>query len=76
MTIVSTAASGGGLPDLGVFEREKVYTVYLDMKANDEDPAASWILQYAVLQPLRDASDAQRVLQNELMERLRPLTRC
>jgi hypothetical protein len=57
MTIVSTAASGGGLPDLGVFENEKVYTVYLDMKANDEDPAPSWILQYAVLQPQADASD-------------------
>jgi hypothetical protein len=57
MTIVSTAASGGGLPDLGVFENEKVYTVYLDMKANDEDPAPSWILQYAVLQPQANASD-------------------
>ena len=51
MTIVSTASSGGGLPDLGVFSNEKVYTVFLDMKANDEDPAPSWILQYALLQP-------------------------
>ena len=51
MTIESTASSGGGLPDLGVFSNEKVYTVFLDMKANDEDPAPSWILQYALLQP-------------------------
>jgi len=51
MTIVSTASSGGGLPDLGIFHNEKVYTVYLDMKADDEDPAPSWILQYAVQQP-------------------------
>ena len=52
MTIVSTSNSGGGLPDLGVFHDEKVYTVYLDMRANDEDPAPSWTLQYSVLQPV------------------------
>src|ERR1019366_8259036 len=51
MTITSTASSGGGLPDFGVFQNEKVYTVYLDMRANDEDPTPSWTLQYAVLQP-------------------------
>jgi hypothetical protein len=48
MNIVSTASSGGGLPDLGVFHNEKVYTVFLDMRATDEDHAPSWILQYAV----------------------------
>jgi hypothetical protein len=52
MNIVSTASSGGGLPDFGVFQNEKVYTVYLDMRANDDDPAPSWTLQYAVLQPV------------------------
>jgi hypothetical protein len=57
--IESTASSGGGLPDLGIFENEKVYTVFLDMKASDEDPAPSWILQYAVLQPQTNASDLQ-----------------
>jgi hypothetical protein len=51
MSITSTASSGGGLSDFGVFENEKVYTVYLDMRANDEDPAPSWTLQYALLQP-------------------------
>ncbi len=50
-TIVSTGSSGGGLPDLGVFRNEKVYTVYVDMRANDEDPSPSWTLQYALLQP-------------------------
>ena len=34
MTIASTAESGGGLPDLGVFAKEKVYTVFLDMRVN------------------------------------------
>jgi hypothetical protein len=51
MTIVSTPSSGGGLPDFGVFQNEKVYTVYLDMRDNDEDRTPSWTLQYAVLQP-------------------------
>jgi hypothetical protein len=51
MTITSTASSGGGLPDFGVFHNQKVYTVYLDMRATDDDPAPSWTLQYAVLQP-------------------------
>jgi len=61
MTIVSTASSGGGLPDLGVFRNEKVYAVYLDMKANDEDPAPSWTLQYALLQPAPDPADRSSV---------------
>jgi hypothetical protein len=55
MTIASTASSGGGLPDFGVFQNQNVYTVYLDMRANDEDSAPSWTLQYAVLQPDPDS---------------------
>src|ERR1019366_4788071 len=51
VNIVSTASSGGGLPDLGIFHNEKVYTVFLDMRATDEDHAPSWILQYAVRPP-------------------------
>ncbi len=58
MTSVSTPSSGGGLADFGVFHNEKVYTVYLDMKANDEDPAPSWTLQYAVLQPTANEAGA------------------
>jgi hypothetical protein len=51
MTIVSTPSSGGGLPDFGVFQNEKVYTVYLNMRDSDEDKSPSWTLQYAVIQP-------------------------
>lgn len=51
VTITSTPTSGGGLQDFGVFQNQKVYTVYLDMRANDDDSAPSWTLQYAVLRP-------------------------
>jgi hypothetical protein len=57
MTITSTADSGGGLPDLGVFAQEKVYTVFLDMRGKTLDRAPSWTLQYARLRP---AADIQR----------------
>lgn len=56
MTITSTASSGGGLPDFGVFQNQKVYTVYLDMRASDDDKAPSWTLQYAPMQPTHDPS--------------------
>jgi len=49
MTISSTADSGGGLPDLGVFAHEKVYTVFLDMRSTSSDRNPSWTLQYARL---------------------------
>jgi hypothetical protein len=51
ITITSTAGSGGGLPDLGVFAREQVYTVYIDMKNKTDVIARSWTLQYAFTQP-------------------------
>jgi hypothetical protein len=60
MTITSTASSGGGLPDFGVFQNEKVYTVYLDMRSNDEDSAPSWTLQYAVLHTSLDSAERIR----------------
>jgi len=56
LTIESTAGSGGGLPDLGVFRNEKVYTVYLDMRTNESDHVPSWTLQYAVLRGDPDRS--------------------
>jgi len=56
MTVVSLANSGGGLPDLGLFADEKVYTVYVDMRATAEDPAPSWTFQYALLH-LNEISD-------------------
>lgn len=57
MTITSTADSGGGLPDLGVFAHEKVYTVYLDVNLRAAGHAPSWTLQYARLRaPGEDAA--------------------
>ena len=58
MTISSTADSGGGLPDLGVFAHEKVYTVFLDMRSTSSDYTPSWTLQYARLRSAaeKDAS--------------------
>jgi hypothetical protein len=55
--VESTGSSGGGLPELGVFDNEKVYTVYLDMRASDDDIAPSWTLQYSVIQPAGNATD-------------------
>jgi hypothetical protein len=54
MTILSTASSGGGLADFGVFSNEKVYTVYIDIRQTAEDRSPSWTLQYA---PLREAAE-------------------
>ena len=57
MTISSTAESGGGLPDLGVFANEKVYTVFLDMRETDSDRTPSWTLQYARLRSAAEKAD-------------------
>ena len=56
MTISSTADSGGGLPDVGAFAHEKVYTVYLDMRENTAEHAPSWTLQYARLRSAAEAA--------------------
>ena len=69
LTITSTADSGGGLPDLGVFVDEKVYTVYLDVKATPSGHAASWTLQYAWL---RSASEGSQDTGNPNHEGLTP----
>jgi hypothetical protein len=47
MTIISTATSGGGLADFGVFSNEKVYTVFMDMRENADERVPAWTLQYA-----------------------------
>jgi hypothetical protein len=57
MTVVSLANSGGGLPDLGLFSDEKVFTVYVDMRATADDPAPSWTFQYALLHPAAGSGD-------------------
>lgn len=60
LTIVSTANSGGGLADFGVFSHEQVYTVYLDMRRTMQDPAPSWTLQYAVLRETASQTGAAK----------------
>jgi hypothetical protein len=49
MTIVSTASSGGGLADIGVFHNERVFTVYIPMKRSENEEDPTWTLQYAVI---------------------------
>src|SRR6266568_4968858 len=49
MTVVSTASSGGGLEDFGVFENERFFTVYIPMKRTPEAEDPTWTLQYALL---------------------------
>ena len=60
LTIVSTGNSGGGLGDFGVFRDETVFTVYIDMRHSNDDPAPSWTLQFASLDR---TARAQGVLQ-------------
>ncbi|HKW17731.1 MAG TPA: hypothetical protein VJO35_09510 [Terriglobales bacterium] len=48
MTIVATASSGGGLADYGVFENERVYTVYVPMQRTPQEADPTWTLQYAL----------------------------
>ena len=57
MTVLSTANSGGGLGDYGVFSHEAVYTVYVDMRQSAEDRAPSWTLQCAALQRTQAPAD-------------------
>jgi hypothetical protein len=47
---VLSAGAGGGLPNLGVFSNEQVFTAFIDMKRNTSDQAPSWIVEYALLQ--------------------------
>src|SRR5579864_5384540 len=56
MTVVSTANSGGGLEDFGVFHDERIFTVYIPMKRSEEEADPTWTLQYAPLQD--DTSEA------------------
>ncbi|HEV2383064.1 MAG TPA: energy transducer TonB [Terriglobia bacterium] len=51
LTIVSTGRSGGGLADFGVFRDEASFTVYIDPPVPADDPAPSWTLEYAALDP-------------------------
>ncbi|HUJ95859.1 MAG TPA: hypothetical protein VLW84_11385, partial [Terriglobales bacterium] len=66
MTIVATASSGGGLPDFGVFENERVYTVYIPMQRTPQEADPTWTLQYA-LESQTGSDDGQLVAPTPVM---------
>jgi hypothetical protein len=52
LTVLSTGASGGGLPQFGVFaSSDQIHTVFLDMRRSMFDASPSWTFQYALLNP-------------------------
>lgn len=57
VTVISTESSGGGLPYVGVFSNEQIYTVYLDMREKESDAIPSWILEFALFSDSVDATD-------------------
>jgi hypothetical protein len=59
MTVVSTANSGGGLEDFGVFHDERIFTVYIPMKRNENDEDPTWTLQYALQDDSLDPGTGQ-----------------
>jgi hypothetical protein len=61
MTVVSTASSGGGLEDFGVFHDERIFTVYIPMKRTPEAEDPTWTLQYALQDSLVELSGDQQV---------------
>jgi hypothetical protein len=50
VAVVSTENSGGGLPYVGVFSNEQIYTVYLDMRETDSVSSHSWTFEFALIQ--------------------------
>jgi hypothetical protein len=60
MTVVSTASSGGGLEDFGVFDKERVFTVYVPMKRTPDAEDPTWTLQYALLNDDSNSADADQ----------------
>ena len=59
MTVVSTASSGGGLEDYGVFDNERVFTVYVPMKRSPEEEDPTWTMQYALTKDEEDSGVGQ-----------------
>jgi len=60
LTIVSTASSGGGLRDYGVFREEAVFTVFIDMESASNNPD-SWIMQFALLPRMAGGAGAMQI---------------
>jgi hypothetical protein len=67
MTIVATASSGGGLQDFGVFENERVYTVYIPMQRTPQEADPTWTMQYALASGSSDSNNAQLVAPSPVM---------
>ena len=67
ITIVATASSGGGLQDFGVFENERVYTVYIPMQRTPQEEDPTWTLQYALAAGSTGSSDAQLIAPSPVM---------
>jgi hypothetical protein len=49
LSIISTENSGGGLPFVGVFSNEQIYTVYLDMRQSETEEDPTWTLEFAII---------------------------
>jgi hypothetical protein len=67
ITIVATASSGGGLQDYGVFQNERVYTVYIPMQRTPQEEDPTWTLQYALAAGATGSSDAQLIAPSPVM---------
>jgi hypothetical protein len=61
ITIVATASSGGGLQDFGVFENERVYTVYIPMQRTPQEADPTWTMQYALAPGSSSSGDGQLI---------------
>jgi hypothetical protein len=67
MTVVSTASSGGGLEDFGVFDNERVFTVYVPMKRSPEEEDPTWTMQYALTKDEPDSGAGQVLAPSPVM---------
>jgi hypothetical protein len=67
MTIVATASSGGGLADFGVFENQRVYTVYVPMQRTPQEADPTWTLQYALENESSNSGDGQLIAPSPVM---------
>jgi hypothetical protein len=67
MTVVSTASSGGGLEDYGVFDNERVFTVYVPMKRSPEEEDPTWTMQYALTKDETDSGVGQVLAPSPIM---------
>jgi hypothetical protein len=48
--IISTENSGGGLPSYEVFQKDQIYTVYLDMRESEFEQDPSWVLEFGLIE--------------------------